>query len=114
MCKKCVTYLVCCLQMSRISCDLLMCCANGAEFALFAVFFLEFTGFTSRFLEQLVADSANFASFARAVGKLRKIWLIHSNFLGFSVDGQRSEISELDVDECLVQILCNSWDLWAN
>ena len=32
-----------------------------------------------------------------AVGKLREILLIHSNFLEFSVDG--SENSELDVDE---------------
>ena len=45
------------------------------------------------------ADSANSAQFAGAVGELREIWLIRSNFLGFSVDGQRSESSELDVDE---------------
>ena len=61
MCKKCVTYLVCGLQMSRILRDLPMCCVNGTEFASFTVFFLEFTGFTPRLLEQLVADSANFA-----------------------------------------------------
>ena len=33
------------------------------------------------------------------VGELREIWLIRSNFLGFSVDGQRSGTSELDMDE---------------
>ena len=33
------------------------------------------------------------------VGELHETWLIHSNFLGFSVDGQRSETSELDMDE---------------
>ena len=60
MCKKCVTYLVCGLQMSQISRDLLMCCANGAEFVSFTVFFLEFAGFTPRLLEQLAVDSANF------------------------------------------------------
>ena len=41
-------------------------------------------------------DSANFVG---AVGELREIWLIRSNFLGFSVDGQRSESSELNVDK---------------
>ena len=60
MCKKCVTYLVCGLQMLQISRDLPMCCVDGAEFASFAVFFLEFTGFTPRLPEQLVVDSANF------------------------------------------------------
>ena len=75
-----------------------MCCANGAELVSFTVFFLEFTGFTSRLLAMGV-DSVNFKQFAGAVGELREIWLIRSNFLGFSVDGQKSEISELDVDE---------------
>ena len=42
-------------------------------------------------------DSVNFTQFMGAVGELREIWLIRSNFLEFSVDG--SESSELDVDE---------------
>ena len=33
------------------------------------------------------------------VGELREIWLIRSNFPGFSVDGQRSETSELNMDQ---------------
>ena len=33
------------------------------------------------------------------MGELREIWLIRSNFPGFSVDGQRSETSELNMDE---------------
>ena len=40
---------------------------------------------------------------ARCVGELREIWLIHSNFPWFSVDGQRSETSELDMDEFSVK-----------
>ena len=60
--------------------------------------FLEFTGFTSRLLA-MGADSANFMLFAGAVGELSEIWLIRSNFLEFSFDGQKSESSELDVDE---------------
>ena len=43
------------------------------------------------------ADSANFAQFVEVVGELRGIWLIRSNFPGFSVDGQRSETSELNM-----------------
>ena len=35
--------------------------------------------------------------------ELREIWLIRSNFLGFSVNGQRSERSELNVDEILCE-----------
>ena len=35
---------------------------------------------------------------AGVVGELREIWLIRSNFPGFSVDGQRSETSELNMD----------------
>ena len=46
----------------------------------------------SRYLLVRGADSANFEEI---VGKLRKFWLIHSNFPGFSVDGRRSETSEL-------------------
>ena len=45
------------------------------------------------------ADLANFAWFAGVVGELREIWLIRSNFPGFSVDGQRSETSELNMDQ---------------
>ena len=33
------------------------------------------------------------------MGELREIWLIRSNFPGFSVDGQRSETSELNMDQ---------------
>ena len=33
------------------------------------------------------------------MGKLREIWLIRSNFPGFSVNGQRSETSELNMDQ---------------
>ena len=33
------------------------------------------------------------------MGKLREIWLIRSNFPGFSVDGQRSETSQLNMDQ---------------
>ena len=33
------------------------------------------------------------------MGEPREIWLIRSNFLGFSVEGQRSETSELNMDE---------------
>ena len=33
------------------------------------------------------------------VGELREIWLIRSNFPGFSVDGQRSETSQLNMGE---------------
>ena len=33
------------------------------------------------------------------MGKLREIWLIRSNFPGFSVKGQRSETSELNMDQ---------------
>ena len=77
--------------------------ANVANFALFAgalcerrrtcvvhCAFLEFPGFTPSLLVMGV-DSANFAQFAGVVGKLHEIWLIRSNFLGFSVEGQRSE-----------------------
>ena len=91
---------VCKCREFRVIC--LMCCANGAEFVLFTVFFLEFSGFTSRLLA-MGTDSANFTLFVGAVGELRQIWLIHSNFLEFSVDGQKSESSELDVDKfCLI------------
>ena len=38
-----------------------------------------------------------------AVGELHEIWLIRSNFLGFPFDGQRSESSELNVDEFLCE-----------
>ena len=41
-----------------------------------------------------------------AVGELREIWLIRSNFLGFSVNGQRSERSELNVDEFFFSAKC--------
>ena len=61
----------------------------------------------------MVADSANFAE---VVGKLRGIWLICSNFPGFSVDGQRSETSELNMMN-LVRNVRNSHnlrDMWAN
>ena len=40
-------------------------------------------------------DLANFASFMGAVGEIHKIWVIHSNFLEFSADGQESESMEL-------------------
>ena len=46
-----------------------------------------------------------------------QIWLIRSNFLGFSLDGQRSETSELNMDEVLVRNAWNSRnsrDMWAN
>ena len=33
------------------------------------------------------------------MGELREIWLIRSNFPGFSVDGQRSETSQLNMGE---------------
>ena len=51
-------------------------CAKGAEFAAFAVCFLEFSGWTPSLL---------------VVVRIRSI------FPGFSVDGQRSE-TELDMD----------------
>ena len=33
------------------------------------------------------------------VGELHEIWLIRSNFPGFSVDGQKSETSQLNMGE---------------
>ena len=33
------------------------------------------------------------------MGELREIWLIRSNFPGFYVKGQRSETSELNMDQ---------------
>ena len=33
------------------------------------------------------------------MGELHEIWLIRSNFPGFSVDGQRSETSQLNMDQ---------------
>ena len=33
------------------------------------------------------------------MGELRKIWLIRSNLPGFSFEGQRSETSELNMDQ---------------
>ena len=33
------------------------------------------------------------------MGELREIWLIRSNFPGFSVEGQRSETSQLNMGE---------------
>ena len=40
-------------------------------------------------------DSANFTLFAGTVGEMRKIWVIHSNFMEFSADGQKSESMEV-------------------
>ena len=89
---------------------ILYLCANVANFTLFAgalcerrrtcvvhCTFLEFPGFTPSLLF-MGADSANFAQFAGVVGELHEIWMIRSNFPGFSVDGQRSETSELNMD----------------
>ena len=59
--------------------------------------FVEFPQLTPSLLV-MGADLANFAWFTGVVGELREIWLIHSNFPGFSVDGQRSETSELNID----------------
>ena len=39
------------------------------------------------------------------VGELRKIWLIRSNFPGFSVDGQKSETSQLNMGEFSVKCM---------
>ena len=36
------------------------------------------------------ADSANFALFAGTVGEMHEIWVIRSNFMEFSADGQKS------------------------
>ena len=90
---------------------ILYLCANVANFALFAhalcercriyIFrcaFLEFSGLTPSLLV-MGADSVNFTQFAGVVGELREIWLIRSNFPGFSVDGQRSETSQLNMDQ---------------
>ena len=97
-----------CVRKGYLSCVLF---ANVANFTLFAgalcewhrtcivrCTFLQFPGFTPSLLVMGV-DSANFAYFTGVVGELCKIWLIRSNFLGFSVDGQRSETSELNVDK---------------
>ena len=78
-------------------------CASVANFVLFASAlcegcriciirwaFLEFSGLTLSLLV-IGADSVNFAYFTGVVGEVREIWLIRSNFPGFSVDGQRSE-----------------------
>ena len=59
--------------------------------------FLEFSGLTPSLLV-MGADSVNFAKFAGVVGELHEIWLIRSNFPGFSVDGKRSETSQLNMD----------------
>ena len=37
------------------------------------------------------------------MGELREIWLIRSNFPGFSVDGQKSETSQLNMGEFSVK-----------
>ena len=76
-CKKRLLNLCFCLQMLRNSRYLLVRCAKGL---------------TPSLLDMGVA-SVNFTQFARVVSKLHEIWLIHSNFLAFSVDGQRSETS---------------------
>ena len=91
---------------------ILYLCANVANFASFAhalcercricvirCTFLEFSGLTPSLLVMGV-DSANFTG---VVGELREIWLIRSNFPGFSVDGQRSETSELNMDQFTVK-----------
>ena len=91
-----------CVRKGYLSCVLF---ANVANFALFAgvlcerhrtcvvhCTFLEFSGLTPSLLD-MGADSVNFVQFAGVVGELGEIWLIRSNFLGFSVDGQRSETS---------------------
>ena len=41
------------------------------------------------------ADSMNFTLFTGTVGEMREIWAIHSNFVEFSADGQKSESMEL-------------------
>ena len=90
-CAKCVgkDYLSCILlQMLQILRYLLVCCAKGAELASFTVHSWSFLDVPS--LLVMGADLANFASFVGVVGELREIWLIRSNFLVFSVDGQRS------------------------
>ena len=84
--------------------------ANVANFALFAhalcercrvcvihCTFVEFPPLTPSLLV-MGADLVNFAWFVGVVGELHEIWLIRSNFPGFSVDGQRSETSELNMD----------------
>ena len=97
-----------CVRKGNLSCVLF---ANVTNFALFAGTLCErcrtcvirgtFSGVSGFTPSSLVmgADSANFTQFAGAVGKLHEIWLIRSNFLGFSVDGQRSETSQLNMDE---------------
>ena len=41
------------------------------------------------------ADSVNFALFPGTVGKMCEIWVIHSNFVEFSANGQKSESMEV-------------------
>ena len=50
------------------------------------------------------------------MGELREIWLIRSNFPGFSVDGQRSETSELNMMNLVRNVWNshNSRDMWVN
>ena len=43
----------------------------------------------------LAANVAKFALFARALCEMCRICIIHCTFLEFSIDGQRSETSEL-------------------
>ena len=67
--------------MLRISRYLPVHCAKGAEFASFAVCFLEFSGWIPSLLvvvriQRISRDSRKF------VGELREIWLIRSIFLG--------------------------------
>ena len=74
-----------------------MCCAKDAEFALFAVFFWSSLDSLLDCWNSLLWIQQISRNSWGAVGELREIWLIRSNFLEFSVDG--SENSELDVDE---------------
>ena len=62
--------------MLRVSRYLPVHGAKCAEFASFAVCFLEFSGWTPSLL---------------VVVRIQRIWLIRSNFPVFSVNGQRSE-----------------------
>ena len=65
----------------------------------------------------LVANVVKFALFARALCKRCRICVIRCTFLEFSVDGQRSETSELKYGSIYcenAQNLRNSRDRWVN